>query len=41
MYIAVIEREDGSTFEQVYKDFYELVELSDHLGDGYLIVAIY
>ena len=41
MYIAIIERADNSTYEQVYDDFDELVELSDHLGDDYKIVAIY
>ena len=41
MYIAVIERPDNSTYEQPYNDFFELLELYRHLGDGYQIVCIY
>ena len=42
-YIAVIEREDGSTYEQPYYSFEELNYLLDVVcGDGiYKIVAIY
>lgn len=41
LYYAVIEREDGSTFVQPYKEFEDLVSLSDSLGDYYYIVDIF
>lgn len=37
---AVIERPDGSTYEQEI-DLYSLIDLLDTLGDDYLIVDIY
>lgn len=40
-YYAVIEREDGSTYVQPYKEFEDIVLLSDSLGDGYYIVDIF
>ena len=41
MYCAIIERPDGTTYEQLYGDFYDLLELKAMLGRGYWIVAIY
>lgn len=38
---AVIERPDGSTYEQVYKEFEDLLSLKESLGDDYWIVDIY
>lgn len=38
MYTAIIERPDGSTFEQVYDDLEELILI---LGDDYWVVDIY
>lgn len=40
MYIAVIERPDGSTYEQPYKDFEDLLALQKYLGDDYWIVDV-
>ena len=40
-YYAVIERYDGSTYVQPYKDFYALVDLVNSLGDGYFLVDIF
>lgn len=40
-YIAVIERDDGTTYEQKYKDFYDLLNLAVSLGSGYRIVDIF
>lgn len=40
-YIAVIERPDGSTYEQPFSDLYDLIELAGYLGDDYQIVSIY
>lgn len=41
MYTAVIERPDGSTYEQDYKDFEDLLLLKQMLGNDYWIVDIY
>lgn len=40
-YYAVIEREDGSTYTQPYREFEELQMLLTFLGPGYLVVDIY
>lgn len=40
-YYAEIERPDGSTYVQKYKEFEDLVLLARSLGDGYLIVDIF
>lgn len=40
-YIAVIERVDGTTYEQPYLEFEDLCDLSDSLGSDYWIVDIY
>ncbi len=40
-YTAVIERLDGSTYEQNYQDFDDLIDLKQSLGDDYWIVSIY
>lgn len=40
-YIAVIECPDGTTYEQRFYDFYELLDLKKMLGAEYLIVSIY
>lgn len=40
-YTAIIECPDGSTFEQFYKDFEDLIELKECIGDDYWIVDIY
>lgn len=40
-YTAVIERPDGSTYEQDYYQFEDLVYLASILGRDYWIVDIY
>lgn len=40
-YTAIIERPDGSTYEQRYKEFEDLVYLLRSLGKYYRIVEIY
>lgn len=40
-YHAVIERPDGSTYIQKYKEFEDLVHLAHSLGKGYYIVDIF
>lgn len=39
-YIALIERDDGSTYEQYFDDLEDLCDLQDSLG-SYYIVQIY
>lgn len=42
MFIAVIERPDGTCYEQPFKDYSEIVFLITHiLGEGYEVVDIY
>lgn len=41
MYYAVVERLDGSTYVQPYKEFEDLVSLISMLGSDYLIVDIF
>lgn len=41
LYTAVIERPDGSTYLQDYKEFEDLIWLSNILGSDYLIVDIF
>lgn len=40
-YVAVIERPDGSTYEQRYKYFEDLIHLYYALGSGYRICEVY
>ena len=40
-YYAVIERSDGSTYTQRYKEFEDLVNLLYSLGRDYLVVDIF
>lgn len=41
-YVAIIEDQDGHTYEQPYFDFKELEELvSIVFGEGYRVVTIY
>lgn len=40
-YHAVIERPDSSTYIQQFKDFENLQELKEMLGDDYWIVEIF
>ena len=40
-YTAVIECPDGTTYEQDYKDFEDLLLLKQMLGNDYWIVDIY
>lgn len=40
-YIAVVERPDGSTYEQPFREFEDLLELATYLGDEYRVVDVY
>ena len=40
-YYAIIERPDGSTYEQGYDDFYDLLDLIMFLGRKYRVVEVY
>lgn len=40
-YTALIERDDGSTYEQHYDEIEDLIYLMDHLGIGYMICDVY
>lgn len=40
-YHAVIERPDGSTYVQMYREFEQLQNLLCSLGKGYYIVEIF
>lgn len=41
MYTALVERDDGTTYEQRYNDIYDLIDLMDSLGEEYQICDIY
>jgi len=40
-YFAVIERDDGTTYTQCYREFEDLQQLLYMLGDDYLVCDIY
>lgn len=40
-YTVLIVRDDGSTYEQKYREIEDLIDLSESLGEGYKICDVY